>query len=49
MSADYSQIEMRILAHICKDSNMIALFSQEGDIYRYTLTGLDGIVTWVSA
>lgn len=35
ISADYSQIEMRVLAHMCGDLAMITLFNQsEGDIYK---------------
>ena len=34
VSADYSQMEMRVLAHICNDTAMIALFRQDKDIYR---------------
>ena len=34
VSADYSQIEMRLLAHLCGDPAMRALFQEQGDIYR---------------
>lgn len=34
VAADYSQIEMRILAHVSADSAMCELFRGEGDIYR---------------
>ncbi len=36
VSADYSQIEMRILAHLCKDPVLLDLFrhEQDYDIYR---------------
>lgn len=35
LAVDYSQIEMRVLAHCCADDGMVALFEQEsGDIYR---------------
>jgi DNA polymerase-1 len=34
ISADYSQIEMRVMAHLCGDAAMIDLFNRsEGDIY----------------
>jgi DNA polymerase family A len=33
VSADYSQIEMRVLAHVSKDAAMIHLFDKGGDIY----------------
>eukprot|EP00602_Paraphysomonas_sp_CaronLab_P012565 CAMPEP_0185040530 /NCGR_PEP_ID=MMETSP1103-20130426/38727_1 /TAXON_ID=36769 /ORGANISM="Paraphysomonas bandaiensis, Strain Caron Lab Isolate" /LENGTH=774 /DNA_ID=CAMNT_0027579881 /DNA_START=309 /DNA_END=2633 /DNA_ORIENTATION=+ len=34
VSADYSQIEMRVLAHVCGDSGMVKLFRHSGDIYQ---------------
>jgi DNA polymerase-1 len=33
VSADYSQIEMRVLAHLCADPQMLQLFRAGGDIY----------------
>ncbi len=36
VDADYSQIELRILAHISGDKNMIAGFEQGADIHRMT-------------
>lgn len=38
VAADYSQIEMRVMAHICGDGAMRQLFSNEtgdGDIYKH--------------
>jgi DNA polymerase-1 len=35
VGADYSQIEMRVLAHLCRDAKMAALFARQGDIYRH--------------
>ena len=37
VSADYSQIEMRVLAHLCKDPVLLSLFgaAQGYDIYRH--------------
>eukprot|EP01034_Spumella_vulgaris_P025702 gene25702-32189_t len=34
ISADYSQIEMRLLAHLCGDPALTALFRQDQDVYR---------------
>jgi DNA polymerase-1 len=36
LSADYSQIELRLLAHCSKDENLIKAFLADGDIHRYT-------------
>ena len=33
VSADYSQIELRLLAHFCDDKNMIKAFEEEKDIH----------------
>ncbi len=36
LSADYSQIELRIMAHLCGDSNMTEAFRQNQDIHIAT-------------
>jgi DNA polymerase-1 len=36
LSADYSQIELRLLAHCSKDENLLKAFSMDDDIHRYT-------------
>ncbi|MDD4494049.1 MAG: DNA polymerase I [Eubacteriales bacterium] len=36
VDADYSQIELRVLAHISGDENMISAFKKEEDIHRAT-------------
>ena len=36
LSADYSQIELRILAHLAGDENMIKAFERKHDIHRET-------------
>ncbi len=36
LSADYSQVELRILAHLSKDENLRAAFSAGKDIHRWT-------------
>jgi DNA polymerase-1 len=36
LSADYSQIELRILAHLSQDANLIRAFKEGSDIHAYT-------------
>ncbi|MBI4432642.1 MAG: DNA polymerase I [Candidatus Omnitrophica bacterium] len=36
VSADYSQIELRVLAHLSEDENLIKAFREGEDIHRYT-------------
>lgn len=36
MSADYSQIELRILAHVSEDNNLINAFNSEIDVHTLT-------------
>ena len=36
VSADYSQIELRVLAHLSQDESLIKAFKQGADIHRYT-------------
>lgn len=43
LSADYSQIELRILAHLSQDPELIAAFQRGEDIHAYTATALFGV------
>ncbi|MBF0196522.1 MAG: DNA polymerase I [Planctomycetes bacterium] len=43
ISADYSQIELRILAHYCKDDSMSEILSRGGDIHQATAAKVFGI------
>ena len=43
LSADYSQIELRIIAEISRDPNMIAAFENNVDIHRATAARVYGV------
>jgi DNA polymerase-1 len=43
LSADYSQIELRILAHFSEDPNLTRAFAEDRDIHTYTATLLYGV------
>jgi len=50
LSADYSQIELRILAHLSGDENLTRAFMEDRDIHAFTATLLYGAkgadITW---
>ncbi len=43
VSADYSQIELRILAHLSEDPNLVEAFRQGADIHRATAARVFGV------
>ena len=43
VDADYSQIELRVLAHISKDEHMITAFNENQDIHKQAATKVLGI------
>jgi len=43
LSADYSQIELRLLAHFSRDEAMIAAFAAEEDIHRFVASQIYGV------
>ncbi len=43
LSADYSQIELRILAHLSQDQALIAAFITGGDVHRSTAAEVFGV------
>jgi DNA polymerase-1 len=43
LSADYSQVELRILAHFCEDERLLAAFRRGEDIHRQTASQVLGI------
>ena len=43
IAADYSQIELRLMAHLSRDENMIRAFSENKDIHTATASRIHGI------
>jgi DNA polymerase-1 len=43
VSADYSQIELRIMAHLSQDEGMLAAFANNEDIHRHTAAEVFGV------
>ncbi|MEA2016348.1 MAG: DNA polymerase I [Actinomycetota bacterium] len=43
MSSDYSQIELRVLAHLSGDSNLIDIFKRDEDIHTRTASEIFGV------
>jgi DNA polymerase-1 len=43
LSADYSQIDLRVLAHLSQDPGLIAAFAQDEDIHASTASKLFGV------
>ncbi len=43
LAVDYSQIELRVMAHISEDETLIDAFHQELDIHRATAAAVNGI------
>jgi DNA polymerase I len=43
ITADYSQIELRILAHMSKDAKLIDIFNHDGDIHTATAAQIFGV------
>lgn len=41
--ADYSQIELRILAHLCEDPDLVGAFARGEDIHRHSIAKALGI------
>jgi DNA polymerase-1 len=43
IAADYSQIELRIMAHLSQDERLLAAFSEQRDIHRATAAEVFGV------
>ncbi|MDR2365278.1 MAG: DNA polymerase I [Zoogloeaceae bacterium] len=43
VSADYSQVELRIMAHLSEDARLLAAFTQGEDVHRATAAEIFGI------
>jgi DNA polymerase-1 len=43
VAADYSQIELRVLAHVTRDPNLVRVFQEDQDIHAATASELFGV------
>jgi len=43
LSADYSQVELRVLAHLCQDETLLAAFADDQDIHRIVAAEVFGV------
>lgn len=43
LTADYSQIELRVLAHFCKDDTLLEAFRQDRDIHQFVASQVFGV------
>ena len=43
LSADYSQVELRVLAHLCEDETLIDAFERDEDIHRTVAAEVFGV------
>jgi len=43
LTADYSQIELRVLAHFCKDAALLEAFRQDRDIHQFVASQVFGV------
>jgi DNA polymerase-1 len=43
VSADYSQIELRIMAHLSRDTNLVRAFAAGEDVHRHTASEIFGV------
>jgi DNA polymerase-1 len=43
LSADYSQVELRVLAHLCRDETLLRAFQQDRDIHRIVAAEVFGV------
>ncbi|MBN2445157.1 MAG: DNA polymerase I [Phycisphaerae bacterium] len=41
--ADYSQVELRVLAHFCEDEALIRAFSEDRDIHAFVASQVNGV------
>jgi len=43
LTADYSQVELRVLAHFCQDEGLLAAFREDRDIHTYVASQIFGV------
>lgn len=41
--ADYSQVELRVLAHFCQDEELIRAFAEDRDIHAFVASQINGV------
>ena len=44
LASDYSQVELRVLAHLCEDPHLIAAFNAGEDIHSHTASQVFGVL-----
>ncbi len=43
LAADYSQVELRVLAHFCEDEHLLEAFRREQDIHAFVAAQVNGV------
>ena len=43
LAADYSQLELRIIAHLSKDKKLISILNGGGDVFKTIASEMQGV------